>query len=540
MNCLPLVITLAVVAQGFGAGTGCCRADELSSTIDKYVEARLQTESVSPAPAIEDAAFARRVTLDLAGRIPTTNELRQFLAQNATNKRQAYVSQLLDSPDFALHLRNELDLMLLADLKHDAGWREYLLSATRENRSWDRLFREIMLPERESPEDKRPAAFLHARAKDLDSMTNDASVLFFGVNISCAKCHDHPLVADWHQQHYFGLASFFHRTYPTKSGLVGERFEGSLKFTTVYGEEKNASFMFLTGAEIAEPERQRDGKRKKKVDQQIRDAQRKSDAPPPPLPEFSPRAELVRLALGASQNRLLARNMVNRTWARLLGRGLVHPLDQMHSANASSHPALLDFLADDFVAHGYDLRHLICGIVLSRTYARSARATTTSEPPAAELFARAIVRPLTARQVALSLHIATSHPDRIGGLFAQQQWAPQRQQLEQQSGGVAELLTNPSDTFQVGTEEALFFSNSEQINALLDPAAERLVGHLAQIDDEARLIETAFQAALARSPAETERDAIALYLAQRPDHRTAAIQHIVWALLASPEFRFNH
>ena len=353
----------------------------IENAIDQYRNDRLAAEAIAAPPSINDDAWLRRVTLDLAGRVPTLAELRDFRASEDADKRTALVDRLIASPDFAFHLRNEVDLLLLARIRQDGEWRDYLLAATQENRSWDRVFREVMLPERELPEDKGAGAFLRERVKEIDDLTNDTASLFFGVNISCAKCHDHPLVADWLQDHYFGLSSFFKRTYRTKQGMLAERFDGEVKFTTVDGEEKAAAFMFLSGSTIDEPAREVSEEEKKQIQEAIQKAEKEDEADPPPLPEFSPRTELVRMATDEGEQGFLARNMVNRVWARLMGRGLVHPLDQMHSENPASHPELLDWLARDFATHGYDLRRLTRGIVLSETYARDTRWTGESELP---------------------------------------------------------------------------------------------------------------------------------------------------------------
>ena len=116
------------------------------------------------------------------------------------------------------------------------------------------MFRQIMTPEVTLPEDTRATAFLKHRLRDLDKLANDSSMIWFGVNIGCAKCHDHPLVDDWKQEHYYGIASFFKRTYQTKKGMIGERFDGNMRFDTTEGETKDAAFMYLTGKSIPEPQ----------------------------------------------------------------------------------------------------------------------------------------------------------------------------------------------------------------------------------------------------------------------------------------------
>lgn len=517
---------------------------ELTAQVDALIDEQLTAAGVTPTQEVNDYQYARRATLDLAGRIPTHAELTSFVEQSSPDKRVVFIDRLMDSPEFSLHLRDTLDLLLLAPLKQDSAWREYLLEATGENRPWDRVFREILLPERERPQDKRPATFLHARAKELDTLTNDVSSLLFGVNIACAKCHDHPLVDDWQQQHYFGLASFFERTVPLQTGLVAEKYNGQLKFTTTAGEEHEARFMFLSGQSVSEPaEIALDAEELKGLNEQLRKAQREADAAVPPAPGFSPRAELVKLALSPDSQAWFARNMVNRTWERLLGYGLVTPLDQMHSENPASHPELLELLSQDFIAQGYDLKRLIRTIVLTRTYARSSQWLSSGEAPPPEAFARGLVRPLTPRQLSLSLTIASRHPERLVVANDSTAWEKRRQELSQASEAFVNRFAIPTDGFQVSTDEALRFSNSREFQtALLDPTedGDRLVCALLELEENDSLIDTAFLAVISRRATAEERGALRLYLAQRADQRQAAVQHIVWALLASPEMRFNH
>ena len=191
--------------------------------------------------------------------------------------------------------------------------------------------------------------------------------------------------------------------------------------------------------------------------------------------------------------------------------------------------------------HGYDLKRLIRGIVLTRTYARSSRWTGESEPPAPELFARGIVRPLTPWQLSLSLRLATRNPNQVHGLSAPELWDQQRKQLEEQSAGLAARLPIPADAFQVGTDEALLFSNSEEFHKdFIASGNGQLVSWLSAINDDDRLIDEAFLTVVSRPPTATERGAVGLHLAQRAEQPVEAIEQVVWTLLASPEFRFNY
>ena len=517
-----------------------CAAGDLPSVIDSLLQSHWSEQDVQPADEISDAHFLRRVTLDLAGRVPTLGEYEQFVADHSPEKRTRLVDELLSRPDYAWHLANELDRLLLARIKTDNDFREYLLGACRENRSWDRIFREVLTPEHAVPDEKGPAAFVRERVRELDDLTNDTAVLFFGVNIGCAKCHDHPLVADWQQQHYYGMQAFFHRTYRTKSGLTAEKFEGRPKFKTVDGEEFEAVFMFLDESSVDDPAEEVTDEERKARREAIKQAE-KDEKASAPRPEFSPRRELVRLALEEQSGDFFARNFVNRTWARLLGRGLVHPLDQMHSENPASHPELLTALARDFRESGYDIQRLVRGIVLSRAYALSSAWNQDGPAPNEKLFARGVPRALSARQVALSLDVATHASTQWSSAEDEEARREKIDSLNQRAAGLAGLLEDPAEGFQVSVEEALLFANSERIERdYLRDAADRLVGELKGIDDNEAAIRRGFRSILSREPSDEELSMCRNYLTTRADRRVEGLQQLTWSLLASPEFRFNH
>ncbi len=517
----------------------------IEKVIDQFVRQRLEKESVVPAGSVDDLNLLRRTMLDLAGRIPTTAEAQAFAANDSTTKRVELVDRLLASPDFVWHQRNEFDRMLLPIRPNDGDFRKYLLWAVRENRSWEAMFRDMLLGDEADENRKGALVFLKTRARDLDDLTNDTAILFFGVNVTCAKCHDHPLTPDWKQHHYFGMASFFSRTYVTKKNLLAERPFGEVKFKSKRKDdtkgEQTAKFQFLTGAVMDEPVVERSADEVKAIEELIKASMQKDDAPPPEKPTFSPREKLVEVALRAEDNRFFARNAVNRVWQRLLGRGLVHPVDQLHSANPASHPELMDWLVRDTVAHGYDLKRLMRGIVLSQAYARSSEWTSGSEPPDASLLAVAKDKPLTPRQYALSLLIAAGNPTQWPSTDQVEAWATRREQLENGANGWAGNFEMPTEHFQVAVDEALLFSNSKRIeDEFLRDSGDRLIGQLKGLSDEAALFDTLFWAVCSRPPTADERTALAGYLKQRESDRPAALRQIVWALLTGPELRVNY
>ncbi len=287
--------------------TGVDANDEVASTaarIDQFLRDHWQEEGIEPAKPATDAAFLRRLTLDLAGRIPTEDELDAFLADKSSDKRQQAIERLLNGPEFALHFGSVLDEMIQGSYAGDEDFVDYLRRGLREHKTWDALFREMMVGPWDSEETKPANRFLDKRAKNSDVLTVDASRVFFGVDISCAQCHDHPLVEDWTQDHFYGMVSFFHRTTGGK-GTVGEKQEGEVTFLAD-GEERTAKMMFLSGA-IA------DGSTFRQKGQSPR-KQERGDI-------VSRRAQLVEMAL--QDRKFLSRAIVNRLWEYFYGRGLI-------------------------------------------------------------------------------------------------------------------------------------------------------------------------------------------------------------------------
>ena len=515
----------------------------IESVIDHYVDDLIQQNDVKPARQLEANILIRRLTLDLAGRIPTTAELHAYLAADPATRRVALVDRLLASPDFVDHHRNELQLLLeYPDRRNDNDFRSYLLWATEQNCPWNEMFRDMLAGDESDEHQKAALQFVKHRARNLDDLTNDTAILFFGVNVSCAKCHDHPLVEDWKQDHYFGMQSFFSRTFLTKKQNLGEKFYGEVKFTTTGGVEKQAKFMFLNGAVVDDKTPELTDESKKKFDEIVKKLEQ-DDKVEVSYPDFRPRQRLVETASHKDNDDFLAKNIVNRIWHRLMGRGIVDPPDQLHSENSPSHPELLDWLARDAVEHGYDLKRLIRGIVLSTTYSQSSEWDSAAEPPSAHYFAVAIPRPMSPRQYAMSLLVATRNPPHWEQWLTKsaEDWKKERTGLENGANGWANQFEIPGANFQVAVDEALFFSNNNRIdNDLLRDSGDRLVGYIKELKDPAAAINAAFEAVNSRQPTKDEQAAMLDYLETRKENEPSALKQVVWALLTSPELRFNY
>jgi hypothetical protein len=504
-------------------------AQQAAARIDQFLEDHWSSHGVPPAEPADDVTFLRRVTLDLAGRIPSPSELDKFIADKSADKRQRKIHELLAGPEFPLHFGNVLDQMIQGRFAGHPPFVDYLRRSLRERKSWDALFREIMLGPWESEELAAANRFLDKRAQNLETLTADSARVFFGVDISCAKCHDHPLVEDWKQDHFYGMASFFNRTTGGK-GKVSEKNEGDVSFLATGGKEKTARMMFLSGRVIDEP---------------AGDA-KLADGKPAPI---SRREQLVRVAL--EERVFFSRSIVNRLWQYFLGRGLIDPVDQIHSGNAPAVPDLLDWLAEDFAASGYDLPRLVAAIVSSRAYQLSSRWQQDLPLPNANLFAVARLRPLSPQQLSFSLLLATgnqqlaepneiqSRVERYVGVTGIQR-IEQYLTIEKQAAPLLAALDTPAAEFQSSAEEALFVSNNAAIQKLLAPTENNLAAQLAAVEDTRKLIETAVRSVLNRPPQTAELDQLAAWFDSQQQERRATCEQLVWALAASAEFRFNH
>ena len=514
----------------------------IAAVVDHYIDMALRKAGIKAAPTADDASLIRRLTLDLDGRIPTAAESRAFVDSTDPEKRARLVDRLMASKGFVRHQATELDTMLMAGTR--GSLRDYLVRAAGENRPWDRIFRELMLPDQTDKDQNAAALYLRQGVKDLDRFTADVSSTFFGVNISCAQCHDHPLVRDWKQDHFFGMKSFLSRTFINgngtgNAGFLGEHAYGTIRFKTTEDVERQARLMFLTGRKVDDPGANEPTKEEQKKEKEGLDRSKQEKVPPPP-PKFSARAKLVEVALEPGEREFFARAIVNRIWHRLFGQGVVMPLDQMHSANPPSHPELLEWLARDTAEHRYDLRRLIRGLVQSAAYARSSR-WEGEDLPRPSLFAVAVLRPLSPMQLASSLRLAAVDPVSLPQDFQSEPFEQRIEALEASARPLALSFTTSSGDSQIGVAEALLFSNGKRITGeLLADGADRLVSRLKQTASPVELIDLAVRNVLSRPPDDDEVRTLVAYLGQRTDRPDDACRQLVWVLLTGAEFRFNH
>jgi hypothetical protein len=512
--------------------------------IDRAIASGQPDFEKQAASLADDAEFVRRIFLDLIGTIPTTEQARAFLADSASDKRGKLIDRLLASPEHARHLADVFDVMLMERRpdKHvpRAAWMEYLRTSLAANKPWDVLVREILSADGTDPKTRPAAKFTLDREAEPNLLTRDIGRLFLAMNVQCCQCHDHPLVDDYKQAHYYGIYAFLNRTFvfpdKAKGAVLAEKAEGEVSYQSVFDPAKITK---TTGSRVPGGMLVQEPKLEKGKEYEVAPANGVR-----PVPKFSRRAQLApRLAV--RDNVQLKRNAANRLWALMMGRGLVHPLDMDHSANPPSHPELLTLLADEFVAMNFDIRAFLRELALSKTYQRSSALPPGVAEARPGTYRAALLKPLSPDELAWSLMQATGLADaERKALGKHLNEATLHARL---AGNVAPFVitfgNRPGETeqgFQATLAQALFVANGSLLRNWLAPRSGNLSDRLMSLKDAGAISDELYLSVLTRQPADEERREVAGYLKGRDKDRLAALQELTWALLASAEFRFNH
>jgi hypothetical protein len=303
-------------------------------------------------------------------------------------------------------LQNVFDVMLMerrnARNVPQAQWQEFLRQSFADNKPWDQLVREILSADGADAKLRPAAKFYLDRDGEPNLLTRDISRLFLGMNLQCAQCHDHPLVEDYKQDHYYGILAFLNRSFlftdPKRQVVLAEKAEGEISYQSVFDPAKVTK---TTGPRLPGRPLVKEPKFDKGKEYLVAAAKGVR-----PIPNFSRRAQLA-VQMTDQDNVLFKRNSVNRLWALMMGRGLVHPVDIDHRSNPPSHPALLTLLADEFAAMKFNLRAFLRELALSQTYQRSSELPAGVQEVPPETFAVANLKPLSPEQLAWSLMQAT-------------------------------------------------------------------------------------------------------------------------------------
>jgi hypothetical protein len=387
-----------------GVGSQESGKQPLHERIDELVEAA----AVGPlAPACSDSDFVRRIYLDLTGVIPTAEQAHAFVADRAADKRQRLIDELLASPAFLRHATIALDVMLMERKPEKAvkepEWEAYLYQSLADDKPLDQLFRELIAADGADQKLRPAARFVLDRDAEPNLVTRDIGRLVFGMDLQCCQCHDHPLIDDYYQADYYGLLAFVHRTSlftdaKSKQISLAEKADGEASYKSVFtgASDDRAQPRLPKGAVLfVEPTFAKGSEYSVKPDKTVRG-----------VPKFSRRQALAEMI---PASREFSRNLANRLWAQMLGRGIVHPVDFHYAGNPPANPRLLTLLADELAAGGFHLRPMLRAIALTRTYQRSCDAPRSDMVNFADIAARLdrLKRERDSRQQSLPLLAST-------------------------------------------------------------------------------------------------------------------------------------
>jgi hypothetical protein len=509
-----------------------------TAAIDGWVDAGLSRARIPSSPQADDAEFLRRVTLDIIGRIPTAYEASAFFESTDPGKRSRWIDDLLASPSYGEHFATIWrELMLPRDNAIKDGrdtFSPWLAEQFSRNRGWDRIVTDMLTAEgklREVPQ----TGFIMANTDNGEPQPNlladSTGRLFWGVQLRCAECHDHPF-ARWKQADFWGTAAFFSRT---RKGYSEGKNPNGWTLTESAPEEPAALLTPRTwvppgvaGPAILAPASA--GKSAGKVIQAKylggADAGWKDDGP------F--RERFAQWAASA-KNPWFAANAANRLWAKFFTRGLVMPLDGFNGENQPSHPELLAVLSRELVDSGFDLKHVIRCICHSRAYQRSSRVVAGNERDE-KWFSHRMVKVMRPEMLYDSLSVALKPSAPKGGGKgngidrAQPLAGASREEFVRFFGSRPD--ENEGSTVNQGIPHLLRLMNGTLLNDLEKDGA-RLSANATDATDAVYL------AAYSRRPTDEERRVVKEFAAAHSDASKAAAG-LLWTLLNSAEFVTNH
>jgi hypothetical protein len=504
------------------------KPESISAVIDAVIDERLAKEKIPSSPRVEDGKFLRRVTLDIAGRIPTYSEVTEFLASDNPDKRAVAVDRLLASDDYGRSFGT-----IFSDLtthrptttatRSKDHFREWLIESLNRNRSWDSIVNDMVAGEGDTgsnPGSIFMVAYRLNNQPDPPATVAAVGEMFMGIQLACAQCHDHPFVEDWSMDDFWATTALFSR-----ARLKGTSIYRALEYV-VTDEDVEEKELFRTGGmkyppplpggQIAIPDPTDETKTLKTVSAMF------LDETVPKLPEKGFYRKQFADWLTSKENPYFARATVNRLWAHFFARGLVQPIADMNPDNEATHPKILAALEDEFRRSGYDLKHLVRVIVSSQTYQRNSRPLDKNADDN-ELYSHMAVKTLEADALFDSLTVAIGRNLVLNN----------RRQTYKDLFDTRLPEVDPGK-FTHSIPQVLRMMNAREYND-----ASSIVATVTNGKEQPEAVAGLFLAALSRRPTKAETARMVKYIEEADDLR-AAYSDVYWVLLNSAEFLVNH
>ncbi len=497
-------------------GPGESRLVEPANFIDELVFGKLGKLNVPHSRLSTDAEFIRRVYLDTIGIVPSAEETRRFLSDPSDERRARLVDDLLRRPGYAEFWAVKWgDLFANSVLTSSDGTaylQDWLRRAFQDNKPYDDFVTEILTSTGSTWE----VGAVNFFSRSIEDVTTLSSQAFLGLGIECARCHDHPS-AKWTREDFLSMTAFF-------SQMAGKGLRPPPGEAIRYIEFEK-EFRHPETKQVVVP--------------------RFLDGTEPLIRPLEDRRAVLARWITSKDNPWFARATVNRFWNQFMGRPLVDPVDDFRASNPATNDALLDRLAEDFIEHGYDLHHLIRTIANSRAYQLS----SVPEPGNRNddiNYSRYYLKRLTAEQLIDSIVQVTGVQQDYLGYY------PGVRAVNLADPGVPSAFLDMFDrpkrdaakcerNESVSLRQAMHLLVGDTVNEKIRTSAER--GVLARLLDEnktdSEIVDHFYLAALSRLPEPNERDDCQTVISQAKD-RSAGLQNVLWALVSTNEFLYNH
>lgn len=495
--------------------------------IDSAVFAKLDVLGIPPSPICDDATFLRRVSIDLTGSLPKAEKVTAFLADPNPGKRDALIDELLDSAEYADYFTNKWNLVLRNrkrpndQVEGTYAFYRWIWTTIYEDRPYNEFVAELLTASG-SPTDNAAVAW-YREVDQVNEQVEDVAQLFLGLRIQCARCHHHPF-EKWSQDDYYGLAAFFSRV-------------GRKNVPSGNTQLRDRRVFFVDDQGPAQARNERTGKMLAPTGL--------GSAALAVAPDEDPRTQLASW-LVSRDNPFFARALVNRYWKHFFSRGIVEPEDDMRETNPPSNPELLQQLADHFANSGFSLKQLVRAICQSSTYQLSSLPNEYNARDK-QNFSRYYPKRLTAEVLYDAFHQVTGTTENYAGMPA----GTRAIQLPDSSVGpyFLKVFGQPQgDTAcecersqEANLAQSLHLLNSNEVQNKVAAGNGRTATLAADTNTplEARVTEL-YRWVYARDPQADELKVAVDYLQRRADQPKLAFEDILWALVNTKEFLFNH
>ena len=491
-------------------------------SIDSLVEQKQSQLGLAPSPVCDDVTFIRRVAFDLVGGPPTIEEIEAFRRDTTPDKRFKLVDSLLERPAYADFWALKWGDLLRVNRvplspKGAYVFAEWIRSQFRANRPADQFVRDLLLA-RGSAFTNGPVNFYRVASNPQD-WAESAAQVFLGVRLQCAKCHHHP-TERWSRDDYYRFSAFFARL--TVKGVDEVGVFGSEQAVRL--NHDGQVYHPRTGAVLAPAPL---------GSMEVKDSDAIGDR----------RVHLAEWLTGTGK-RMFAKNLANRYWGYLFGKGIVNPVDDLRATNPPTNPELLEYLTDELIANGYDLKKLIRLICTSKTYQRSSESTAQNRQDE-WFFTRYYPKRLPAESLLDAIDFACGTREK----FPELPLGTRAIQIPDPGVTVEflDIFGRPARVVSCECErvaepnlsQTLKLMNGELINRKITQKEGRISSLASSKKTDSEALDEIYLVTLGRLPRPQERSAISA-LIQKPEDRKPVFEDVMITLLNSKEFLFNH